>query len=426
MRVLWFTNTPSLATQQITGQSGIGGGWIESLERHLGSRKDVELGVAFRWKTSRVSHFALEPGGVTYYQLPQYPFGKWARLMGRLRTQIEPEQEIDDFLEVIEDFQPDVINIFGSEQGFGRIIPRTDIPVIIWIQGNMTVYTHKWFSGIRPWQVILGTPFVELLKGNSQLHDYFQAIKIAKRERDFFAQARHLSGRTDWDRRLTATLAPKARYHHCDEVMRPAFYTRAWTAHNSREKTVLLTTIRTNIYKGLETLFRTAALLNSLIGDRFIWRVAGIAPQDVLVRVTQRALRFDYRDLPVELLGNRTSEQLIDELIYTDLFVHPSHIDNSPNSVCEAMLMGVPVVATNAGGIPSLINNHKDGLLVQDGDPWALAGAILELVRDPEKAAALGQKARERGLVRNDPEKICNDLVGIYQKLLYQSASIPV
>lgn len=76
----------------------------------------------------------------------------------------------------------------------------------------------------------------------------------------------------------------------------------------------------------------------------------------------------------------------------TGIFIHPSHIDNSPNGLCEAMLLGMPIIAIYAGGIPSLLVNRREGLLVQDGDPYAMAGAIIELLKDAGLAKGFGKE----------------------------------
>jgi glycosyltransferase involved in cell wall biosynthesis len=102
----------------------------------------------------------------------------------------------------------------------------------------------------------------------------------------------------------------------------------------------------------------------------------------------------------------------------SNVFVHPSHMDNSPNSVQEAMLIGMPVVATYAGGIPSLLENNKEGLLVQDGDPYALAGALFHLYKDKDFACKLGANARKRGLIRQDKNKILNNLLDVYETII--------
>ena len=76
------------------------------------------------------------------------------------------------------------------------------------------------------------------------------------------------------------------------------------------------------------------------------------------------------------------------------------------------------MIATFAGGIPSIIEDKKDGLLVQDGDPYALTGAILELKENRNYANELGINARARAIIRHNPERIINDLLNIYSSII--------
>jgi glycosyltransferase involved in cell wall biosynthesis len=82
------------------------------------------------------------------------------------------------------------------------------------------------------------------------------------------------------------------------------------------------------------------------------------------------------------------------------------------------MLLGMPIIATYAGGIPSILGNKNEGLLFQDGDPYSLAGAIIELIEDVDYANDLAKNARQRALQRHDPEKIVNDLLQIYSSII--------
>ncbi len=84
------------------------------------------------------------------------------------------------------------------------------------------------------------------------------------------------------------------------------------------------------------------------------------------------------------------------QLAHVQFCVQPSNDEGLPNAVLEAMAAGVPVVATRVGGIPELLTDGVDGLLVDPGDPRALAAAISRLAGDEALRVRLGAAARER------------------------------
>lgn len=84
-----------------------------------------------------------------------------------------------------------------------------------------------------------------------------------------------------------------------------------------------------------------------------------------------------------------------DVLADTDLFVLPSRSEALPNAVIEAMAAGLPVVASDVGGIPELVTQGVTGLLVPPGDAQALASAVNHLLDHPEQASELGRAARD-------------------------------
>ena len=95
-----------------------------------------------------------------------------------------------------------------------------------------------------------------------------------------------------------------------------------------------------------------------------------------------------------QFLGHRDDVPAV--LAQADLFVLPSRSEASPNSVIEAMAAGLPVVASNVGGIPELVADGRTGRLVPPGNPNALAGALLDLLEHPERAAEFGRAGRRR------------------------------
>ncbi|MCO6174162.1 glycosyltransferase family 4 protein [Flavobacterium sp. NRK F10] len=79
-----------------------------------------------------------------------------------------------------------------------------------------------------------------------------------------------------------------------------------------------------------------------------------------------------------------------------DFFINTTHFDNTPVSVMEAMALGIPVISTNVGGLPFLLEDKKDAILVSDGSVEEMASAILELIQNPLKAKQLVYEARDK------------------------------
>lgn len=415
MKVLWFTNTVSLASE-VLKDNGIRGGWIASLEKQMSNVHGIELAVAFHYRKGKMESF--EIGKTKYFSMPNFNVkGRLKRLWNRWKYRIEPEIIIDDYLKIIHEFNPDIIHIFGTEQSFGSIIPLLKIPVVIQIQGNLTVYSKKWFSGLSFANIFLHSNIKSLLTARSLLHEYVLFLKRARREQKIFNYCRYFIGRTDWDRRITKALSDKAEYYHCDELLRENFYQKKWMKP-SNKKLVLVSTLSSASYKGLETILEAAAILKKKKLFELEWHIAGITGEEELIKIIQRALKLKFADYNISFNGLLKPEELLQLLLQTNFFIHPSHIENSPNSVCEAMLIGMPVIATYAGGTPSIIADKQEGILIQDGDPFALAGAIIELFEDPDFANDLAENAREKALLRHNSEKVVRDLLTIYSDII--------
>jgi glycosyltransferase involved in cell wall biosynthesis len=95
----------------------------------------------------------------------------------------------------------------------------------------------------------------------------------------------------------------------------------------------------------------------------------------------------------VNFLGWRND---IDEIMpIFDIFVLPSLNEGMGRVLVEAMAAGKPIVASNVGGIPDLVQHDYNGLLVPPGDEKALAASIKQLINDPQKAKSMGQRGRE-------------------------------
>ena len=407
MKVLWFTNTPSLYSKSKSLYNG--GGWIESLETIISANENIELGISFFHDDDL---FKIVEGNTTYYPIPLYNTAL-KKLRHNLFYKRYDDIEIAAYLKVINDFKPDVIQIFGSENSFGLISKLVNVPVIIHIQGILNPYLNAYFppsySKLDLIFRYLNHPFklVHFLR----VFNYFEYN--TKREIRIFKDCKFYIGRTRWDKNVIPLYSPTAKYFYCSEVLKEIFYTSTPWQLKIHEKLYVMSTISKTSYKGFDLILKTAKILKELTKLKFEWIVLGVDEYNEW----EKELGVKCADVNVYLKGIADSSTIVKSIQESDLFVHPSYIDNSPNSICEAQILGIPVISTNVGGIASLIEDNKTGYLIPANDPFYLAAKIIELKGNMEIGAKIGMNARETALLRHDKETIKNDLNNIYKEL---------
>lgn len=422
MKVLWFSLTSCGSVRRFNQQT-LNGSWMISLEDGLKKQEAIDLSVAYLSPVEEQDFFF---EGVHYYPIC-LPVSKnpIVRVLQRKRSFRKTDVKmLPLMLEVVRECAPDIIHIHGTEERFGMIQDYVkDIPIVFSIQGLIAPYLGKYFSGMPLAEMKKYESWYDRVRNVSFLDDYKSFRYRAPRELHFLRNARYIMGRTFWDRDITGGINPERKYFVVNEALRPPFYVKRWNKTGfGQERLTLVSTISGGIYKGFETALLTAALLKRYAPFGFEWIVAGYGPDSKWVRIACKITGLDYRKLNIRLLGRVDADKLSDLLIGSDIYCHVSHIENSPNSVCEAMLVGMPVIASFAGGTASLLENGKEGVLVQDGDPYVLAGAIVDLQQDFSKAKAYGEAARKRAVVRHDMNRIIGELTDAYREIYRENS----
>ncbi len=388
-------------------------------------------------------------------------------------------------LKVIEDFKPDVIQVFGSEWPFGALAEEINIPIIIHMQGFMNVYVLSddlAFSRADRLCFQIGNP-KSILISLYQMLFYQKHQKYTKSfEQQIMKANRYFFGRTEWDRRLVEMYgAPDSTYFYCPEALRSEIYEEKWEYHKSSlstskdcdvgninkiikvnetdettttgngnptnptatvgntsninnvtntsnvnyackatntlmrnldEKLEIITVSQAGSRKGNEIILRTADILKNDFHLNFTWKVAG--SKDAF-HLFEKKSGLRHEDLNIELLGFIPASEVAKQLSTSHVYVHPSIADNSPNSLCEAQVVGCPVIAANVGGIPQLVEDGKTGLLYPYNEPHMLAYLLMKL--DEEQLRELSANERRIAIERHDPKKIADVLMNTYEEI---------
>jgi glycosyltransferase involved in cell wall biosynthesis len=111
------------------------------------------------------------------------------------------------------------------------------------------------------------------------------------------------------------------------------------------------------------------------------------------------------------------SPELLDLFQQADIFALPSHGDCFPQAVAEAMASGLPVVATNVGAIPEMVQEGVTGYLVPQGAPRQLAQALAELVRSPTRRAAMGRAGQRVAIEEHDAMRNNRAILGLLTEI---------
>jgi len=108
-----------------------------------------------------------------------------------------------------------------------------------------------------------------------------------------------------------------------------------------------------------------------------------------------------------------------------DIFVHPSRFESFPNAVLEAMAAGLPIVASDVGGIPELVEDGRTGWLVPPGEDETLASRVMHLMANPEEGARIGAAAREAVLAGFSFDRMVARFDDIYLSELVRHGAAP-
>ena len=434
MRVLWVINLilPAFAASQGLTAS-VREGWLSGLYRAvrgtMGAETDFSLCIAYPEPPDETISDRIEWDGVVWYGFREdlkHPEKYDARMEQR-------------FSGILADAQPDIVHVFGTEfphagaalKAFGR--PERSL---VGIQGICTRIAECYMAGL-PEDVQREVTIRDFLKRDSLRQQQKKFAMRGERERETVALAGHITGRTAFDEHETGLMHPGRVYHPMNETLREEFYTGQWEKKGVIPHRIFLSQGDYPL-KGFHYLLMAVAELlreepdtygdltvavagNSVIGGNGS-RIPLFLKIGTYGKYLRRLIEEEQLADHVEMLGSLSASQMKEEMLKAGLFACPSELENSPNSMGEAMLLGVPVVASDTGGIPSLLKAGREGILVRPGDIHGLAEAIRQIFDEPMIASLYGENARKRALVTHDPEKNLRRLFEIYGEICEEPA----
>ena len=420
MRVLWLCNIvlPS-AAEHLNLKVSHKEGWLSGICDVVKVNKDFELGVAFP-VSPELDGCSFEQDGISYFGFFEdtaHPEIYDSAIEGRLKK-------------ILDAFKPDMVHIFGTEYphtlAMCKCMEKKPERVMVGIQGVLDIYKDHYFDGL-PDRVINRVTFRDFVRKDSLKEQQHKFALRAVHELEALKIAGNVTGRTPFDLEFTARVNHEARYHFMNETLRPEFYEGTWKAEECVSHTVFLSQGNYPI-KGLHVMLKAMAMLREKYSDIKVY----VAGDKITAHKTLKdKLKIgSYGKYILELLkehklndavtftGSLNAEGIKERLLKCSVFVCPSSIENSPNSLGEAMLLGVPCVASEVGGIPGVFKKDSDGLTFKNGDYVGLADAIDRIWSDEALALSFSEKASMHAHITHNPELNYKRLLEIYREIV--------
>lgn len=327
----------------------------------------------------------------------------------------------------IQEIQPDVIHCWGTEYAHTHAMANAAEKtgkldkLVASIQGLCSVIATHYTEGI-PVHIQRSVTFRDFVRRDNILGQQKKFGLRGDQEVAALKKIRHVIGRTDWDRACALQINPNVTYHFCNETLRTPFYQDTWDYAACKKHHIFASSCAYPV-KGFHYLLEAVAMVAREYPDVTVsvpgrsYLTVGIrrrsSYQKYLAKLTKQ---YGLED-KITFLGKCSDQQMKAAFLSANAFVLPSTIENSPNSLGEAMLLGVPSVAADVGGVKNLLTHGEEGFTYQSTAPYMLAWHILQIFALEDAAAPMGQKARAHALRTHDPEKNLQELIAIYEAI---------
>lgn len=417
MRILWVVNTVfPYPAEQLGIKKTAFGGWLNGLAEILKNEEDIQLAIATTYTGNDIKKFCDEK--IIYYLMPGAPVFKY-------------NDNLDKYCKtIVNDFKPDILHIHGTEYAHGLSfinVCNENIKKVISIQGLTSCISNVYLAGMSYKNIIKNITFRDLVKRDNLFQ---QKNKFKKRgfvEKELINRCNYIIGRTDWDYYNSKAINNNAKYYCLPETIRKEFYKNQWNISDIERNSIYLSQATYPI-KGLHILLEAIKIVKTIYPNVKLY-VSGInIVQNNSIKdkikltgygsyIRSLVKKYELQD-NIIFTGVLSEEDVIKRLLKTHLVIVPSVIENESNSLTEAHLLSMPTIAAFSGGMTDRIIHKETGFLYPFSEPAMCAGYIMEYFRNDELAVKHGKAAKEKALIRNNPENNREILIKIYNEIL--------
>lgn len=407
MKILWTCNILFPETAKFLGLEPTPfGGWLPAMAQQIVKNKDISLTVISPCRyVNKI--YKYDDGIIKYYIIPDRDKGIYK----------------DCFVKILEEIKPDIVDINGTEElhslAMGIACKLTGTPFVLSIQGLVSVFSSYFESGL---------PHKIIKKGNinnTSIFYFKQKYEIdGANEKLLIGMSENIMGRTEWDKANVKIINPLSNYHHVGRILRNEFYVEdLWSIEKCERHSIFIGQFSLPI-KGFHFFLKAISMLVKKYPDLSVYVLGGELDNNPWKHMENSYQ--DYINGLIDTFGLRkhiifagflTANKIREYMLRSNVFVLSSSIENSPNTLGEAMMLGVPCVASMVGGVPSMLTHEKEGYLFQYDAECMLAYYVEKIFDDDDLAKKLSFGSHARAIKNHDREKNSNDLIKVYQEV---------
>lgn len=414
MKILWLVNIELPEVNEIKGKKGSPfGGWLVNSSLELSKKENIELIIIFP-DSSAESIKKYRGKNIIYYGFKP----------------INNAKNSQDLNLILNEVKPDIVHIHGTEfehtLAMVEECKENNIKEVISIQGLVSICANHMIANL-PNHVVYGMTLRNLLLQDNIYGLIRKFKKRGKSEVEAIKKTNYVIGRTEWDFACTKQINQKVEYYFCNESLRKEFYTYSWDIKNIERHSIFLSQAGYSI-KGLHYVIEAMPLIIKKYPDAKIY----VAGKDIIAKKTlkERLLRTYYGKYIEKLIkkyrlennivftGALDENSMCSRYLKSHIFICPSTIENSPNSLGEAMLLGVPSIASNVGGVQDMLEHKKQGFIYQTDASYMIAHYVCKIFEDDILAKQISREARKKAKETHDLEKNNKQLLNIYKEIM--------
>lgn len=412
MKILWVLNMmlPD-AAKAVSQQTTASGTWLLDYVNSI--KKDTDIQLATMTYAAVDTMQVVTVDNIRHYVFPG----------GGRRLLVSSKQTEVDCRKVIDDFQPDIIHLHGTEYAMAKAMvdlhPKQ--PILLTIQGILTRISQEYRAGMSVTELMRTSTLRQHLRLKNQLVMQYLYKKNAKRERYVLQRVDRVTGRVDWDKAVMLSINPKLKYDRLNYNVPPVYYGAAkWDSETMQPHTIY-TGSATYPLKGLHVLIQALSLVKAQYPDVKLYVVGNSATykasngyERYIRKMVQKA---DLQE-NIVFLGRQTPEQIVQQLQKANVCVLPSAMEGASASLREAMMIGTPSICAFRGGMVDLLQDKTNGFCYDFPEYPVLADRICRLFADTQLCCQFSQKAVADAELRHARERNYAQLKSIYANML--------